>query len=593
MRSDDWLAIEWSRSFGHVLHDFIGPYQGAERIALFHRPFITLSVWLDTWLAPATRTGEPLPFWPLMHNVIVHVASASLLWCILRRFVPGMVAVAATLWWVTLPGHIEAVSWMIGRVDTHGTFFVLLTLLLEMRRFEHDTTGMHRVPGLAAFVAAAWTKELAFVVPALVFLHALLRSRQLRVACRASAPYAFILAAILAMRFAVLGESIGGYAESVLAPTRALEAFRALVPRDLPWALRIACIAVATGCIVGSVLRDRKRTVRLRLVAFGTLAGFVCALPTAGAAGGDGSRDERYQYLPTAALSSVLAAGGATAPLALFAGNVPRVLEERRTLRDVCARIRAAREQLRTKLRASIDKVQLFACSATIEGFRSFHVGVDRLGRLPFDDEDRLVFPERPIFPGIESQRTAAAFGNGTATYDGPRLDQRGLESIRDGTDASVRLVASGCSRAAALRVTTFGCFGWLRATIPVTNADGNGASATLRSLLLATPDGLHGGPTNVLQQLWPQVEIGAEPAPRFLLEALGAGGEHLAASKSFGVLPLTRELGTMLRAKEPRSWIVLVVLLAATVLLSVGGIGRGKRDTPIQTEVGERRRET
>ncbi|MCA8971714.1 MAG: glycosyltransferase family 39 protein [Planctomycetes bacterium] len=589
MRSDDWLAVAWSRSFDHVLHDCVGPYQGAERIALFHRPLITLSVWFDTWLAPATSTGEPLPFWPLMHNVIVHVASASLLWLVLRRFVPGMVAVTATLWWVTLPGHVEAVSWMIGRVDTHGTFFVLLTLLLEMRRFERRATGRHRVPGLAAFVAAACTKELALVVPALVFLHAILRSGRLRVACRASAPYALMLAAILAMRFAVLGESIGGYAESVLAPTRAFEAFRALVPRDLPWALRIACIAVATGCVVGSVLRDGKRTVRLRLVTFGALAGLVCALPTAGAAGGDGSRDERYQYLPTAALSSVLAAGGPIAPLALFAGNVPRVLEERRTLRDVCARIREARDELRSKLRSSNDSVRLFPCSATIEGFRSFHVGVDRLGRLPFDDVDRLVFPERPLFPGIESQRTAAAFGNGTATYDGPRLDQRGLESLRDGGDASIRLAAPGCSRAAALRVTTFGCFGWLRSTIPVTNADGDGASASLRSLLLATPDGLHGSPTNVLQQLWPQVEIGADPRPRFTLEALGANGERLAASKSFGVLPLTRELGTMLRAKEPRLWIVLLVLLAAAVLLFVG---RHERDTQIQTDVGERRRE-
>ena len=49
-RSDDHLAIAWSCELGGVGHDFTGPYQGAERLALFYRPLITLSVAIDGWL---------------------------------------------------------------------------------------------------------------------------------------------------------------------------------------------------------------------------------------------------------------------------------------------------------------------------------------------------------------------------------------------------------------------------------------------------------------------------------------------------------------------------------------------------------------
>lgn len=575
-RSDDWLAIAWSQSFEHVVHDFVGPYQGAERIALFHRPLITASVFVDTRIAQRAPNGEILPFLPHLQNLVVHLANTALVIVMLRRFVSRAMALAAGLWWATLPGHVEAVSWMIGRVDTHGAFFILLTLYFELRRHD-EARGAGRLLrwralSLASFVLAVWTKELAFVTPGLVFLLGLMGTRSLSFACRSVAPFLLVLAVLLGQRLLVLGESVGGYAEAVLDPWQAFEVMKTLVPRGLPWGYRSLVLAVALGAFVGSLTRVRRPGARLRLVAFGLAAALLSALPTAGAAGDAGSRDERYQYLPSAGLAACLAAAGPLAPLALFAGNLPQALHDRWALREVCAELRAKRAQLAIELARHEGEVVLFDCTAASRGFRSFHVGVDRLGYEPFSKAEKLVLPARAIFPGVAAQRDRATSGDAALSYEGPLLDRHGFEALRAGGQASLVLRTAAAERVAYLRVSLLGCFGWLRSTLAV-SPDGATQSRivlAVKDLLLAPADGC-GDAKNVLQMLWPQVEIGIDSRPRVQVEALDASRQVIDGSRDFATLPITRELGHLLREKNARLWVIVATLAAGLVLSVIG----------------------
>lgn len=581
LRSDDWLAIHWSRDFSNVLHDFVGPYQGAERIALFHRPWITASVFADDRIARMT-SGETAAFAPLLANLIVHLANGLLLHLLLRRFVGTATSLAATAWWLLLPGHVEAVSWMIGRVDTHGSFFVLLACWLEAKRFERARRGLpsSTMLPLLAFFVGAWTKELALVLPALAWLHAAWRSpgairSRVRAAGRASWPWFAVLTGVLVYRRLVLGEALGGYAEGSLELLRAFEVFGALHP---PGLLGTIMLVIAGLFVALRLLRSPSgdvRSPRVRaLAAFALLVTLTTALPTAGAAGGEGSRDERYRYLPSTGLAAFLACGGPAAPLALLAAQLAPAWEQRQALRATCRDIDDVRDQLRSTLArtsAPDDPVWIDA-KPSIRGFRAFHVGVDRLGLAPFAAENRLVLPRRPLYPGIPAQRSPPAEGSDPLRYAGPNLDRSGFERLRAGDDAFLELeTAATLGQDLRARVALAGCFGWLLVTVPASVVDDTSGAPRVRisvkQLLLAVPDSCP-PEKNVLQTLWPGVEIAHDPRPRLRLEILDANDTRLTASAGWLPLPITRGLGLLLRAKNP-GYLLLALVAAITIVFA------------------------
>ncbi len=207
-RSDDYVAIAYVQDWRHVLADFVGPQYGIHRVALFHRPLITLSIFCDALL------GGNEPFIPLLMNALVHGANAILLLALARRFLPRWSALCAASLWAFHPLHSEAVSWMVGRVDTHSALLILLTILLEQRSIERGR-GVRPLTLLCCLLAF-WTKESSFVLPGLIFLLALANRMTLRASLGRMLPLGFLLLAALGWRLVFLGEAIGGYAEGRL-----------------------------------------------------------------------------------------------------------------------------------------------------------------------------------------------------------------------------------------------------------------------------------------------------------------------------------------------------------------------------------------
>nr|HMQ21773.1 hypothetical protein [Planctomycetota bacterium] len=91
-----------------------------------------------------------------------------------------------------------------------------------------------------------------------------------------------------------------------------------------------------------------------------------------------------------------------------------------------------------------------------------------------------------------------------------------------------------------------------------------------VKDLLLAPADGC-GDAKNVLQMLWPQVEIGIDSRPRVQVEALDASRQVIDASRDFATLPITRELGHLLREKNARLWVIVATLAAGLALVVIG----------------------
>ncbi len=553
-RSDDYLAVTYARDRAHVWHDFVGPYQGAERLALFYRPLITLSVAVDTWF------GGTHPFWPHMMNVLVHVVNASLLFALLATFAPRGAALAAATYWALQPAHAGAVSWMIGRVDTHATMFYLAALLAERAR--HCGWIRTRIPGLFAFVLGACTKETCLTLPLAVWLLALASDRKplgprLRDATRAALPFWWVLVGVVALRYAVLGETIGGYAAAIhLRVTNALEFWRPLLPLESVWQ-----IAGTLAALVVVAIGARKRLDALLV----SIVGFVIlALPAAGASATRDSKTRRYDYLPSIGVAAGSAIGGPLAPLLLIAAQAPAALDRRQTLRALGAEVRRIRAATAATLQSSdrsTDPVWIDA-PAALHGEVLFHVGTDRLGVPPFGPGGRLVFPRRPIYPGVPEQRVGPRSGTHPAFYHGPaRLDRAGLASLAAGTPADIGLRGIEATAVHAWRAVVATPLGWL-----VTEVPANGKhTVDVRTLLLSRPSGLPANSSsNLLLDLWPALETSLDPRPRIWLEALAADGTRIATSKAPLTLPLTRDIGLGLVAKRPRLWILLLLAAGA-----------------------------
>ena len=88
------------------------------------------SFWLETlrhdW-------QEPLQSWPFhLINVLLHFASAWMLWTILRRLkCPGAFVAAAI--WALHPVQVESVAWITERKNVLSAFFLFASLLVYFR----------------------------------------------------------------------------------------------------------------------------------------------------------------------------------------------------------------------------------------------------------------------------------------------------------------------------------------------------------------------------------------------------------------------------------------------------------------------------
>ena len=585
-RSDDYLAIQYVQDWNHVARDFVAPQYGLQRLALFYRPLITLSIAIDA------RLGGNEAFVPLLMNLLVHLANAGLLYLLLSRYLGRLTALCAAGWWAWQSGHLEAVSWMVGRVDTHASFFYLLAIVLDLRY--RESRSHHLWPALLAFTLACMTKELALTLPGALFLVWLLpRSSEpavprLKAALARLLPYSLILLLVLMARWFFLGEAIGGYAVATPSFSQALSFWRPFLPRGAATHMNVSGVFFLVLCAGALILYLRRARSRgwpriFRTVPLLVVLSILLALPSAGARGQGGS--ERYDYLPSTAMAGLLALGGPLPPLVMLGADLLTGIPERRELEEVCTEVRRYRAQARIKMqRPQSDRVCFVEAPLTIHGRVAFNVGTDRLGLPPFGDSPIPVLPERAVDPSLATQKKPPLIGTVLPDYRGPALlDLTTLGKIRD-RKLTCTLGLTGLEPK-RYGVLAAGSQGWFRVQVPA----GEDGRLDLRDLLLAPLTGSH-NQAPLLMHLWPSVETSADPRPVAYFEAYDDEGHLLGSSAQGLFLPLDRDIGRGLVGLRQSWWLILGFWLISLALIPFWRSRKSTRDSsdPEREPVGE-----
>lgn len=542
-RSDDYLALHWVQDWERVFADFAGPQYGAERVALFHRPLITLSIAIDA------RLGGNAPFWPLLANVLVHVANGFLAYRLLRRFLPSVAALAATAFWILHPGHTEAVHWMVGRVDTHASFFYLLTLLLYCR---HVEGRQHLAFVLVAFVLGCLTKESCLTLPAAIFALELgygvhfdnrpLLDRSLA-ALRRQWLHLFVLGLVLALRYAVLGEVIGGYEAAQFRPLAALHLGGIFFDYPEP-GVAIAFVGPLLALLlVAFVLRGKAVKALFAILLF-----VITALPASGSSAEDPRDNARYYYLPHLSLAGATALGGPLPPLLFLGAQLSATGRVHEHSLALAAEVHDVQRVTRERLRAQPEDPVLVPAPRGRFGRVLFAVGTDRLGHPPLHEGHRIVLPQRDL--GTGAVIAAPPRGQAEAFYVGPPVLDGGALLQLDANPATAHIGLREVP-AETLRVHVAHSLGIAVCELPCAGM----AEVSLRDLFYAAP---RGTTYPLALALWPATEISLDPRPWLYLEALDAQGRMVAAGKRPVPLPLQDDYGQP--PVRPALWILGLV---------------------------------
>src|SRR5215204_559524 len=190
-----WFVMPWTEDIWGYTPDEI-------------RPFVALTYQL---------TGKLNPSRPEFHhifNIGMHVANALLVMAIARSAIGLSVAAAvfAAVVFAILPGQVESVVWITGRVDSMPTLFYLATFLayVQWRRNHRWTTY---AAALALFFVALFSKQNTITMVATLAVYDLfLLNREERGpvqrAVIAWAPFAIMTAGFLLLRRVLFGHSL-------------------------------------------------------------------------------------------------------------------------------------------------------------------------------------------------------------------------------------------------------------------------------------------------------------------------------------------------------------------------------------------------
>lgn len=265
----------------------------------YYRPLSLLTHWLD-WQIWGLR-----PFGHHLTSLLLHLACVAALYlALLALFDSAPLALLASMFFAAHPSHAGSVTFVSGRVDVLAALLSLLSLLAFCRK---------RALAAPAYFAALLSKEMSVTLPALAFWKE--KEKGWRSALLAMIPFVAVLAAVAALRYAVLGPPAPGRFEvtpdSLLDAARAVPAYlRFLVlppfqlylepsPARLPLAPQItAAVIFAAGWWL---LKDRKP-------AWWSVVWMITLLPVLGIAKIETSLDERFLYFPS--VSVCILAGG-------------------------------------------------------------------------------------------------------------------------------------------------------------------------------------------------------------------------------------------------------------------------------------------
>jgi protein O-mannosyl-transferase len=207
----------------------------------YYRPIVLLSLWVDSLLAPH--------FPGVYHftNVVLHVAAALLTTRVVTRVAGSAPAgLVGGLLFALHPVHVESVAFVSGRTDILACVFSLASVLawLGSRDLQARSTAAQMTGGAAAFTLALLSKEVSFLLPAILlgWDAVLPRRGENRGWWRRNrswlAVWAACIVAVLLLRYLVIGVPLGrsGASPPGIGPPVLL------VPAVLLFYLRLLCV---------------------------------------------------------------------------------------------------------------------------------------------------------------------------------------------------------------------------------------------------------------------------------------------------------------------------------------------------------------
>ena len=200
---DDTVIVQGNSSIqaldlAHLREIFGGHYwKAVESRGGLYRPVVMLSYAVNHAL------GGERPWGYHLVNVLIHAANGVLVFFLVDALLGRrLVSILAALLFVLHPIRTEGVASIVGRAESLSTLFVLAAWLLYAR-------GRAAALSVAAFVLAMLTKDSTFafvlLLPLTDLLLGRLSPRGARAALLRYLPYAAALAAVLALRYRVLG----------------------------------------------------------------------------------------------------------------------------------------------------------------------------------------------------------------------------------------------------------------------------------------------------------------------------------------------------------------------------------------------------
>ena len=176
---DEYLIVNNSqiKSFSHLLNTFrtyVG--YGSENVNNFYRPMQEISNMLDYRVWGLDPSG-----FHLTNNVLHSIVSVLVMIFVLSLTKNILAAFISALLYAIHPVHSEAVAYIAGRADLLYTIFMLLSLIYYSRSV---AVCKGRAPtlrsnenkyylSLAFFVLALLSKEMAMVIPLIIFVYTL------------------------------------------------------------------------------------------------------------------------------------------------------------------------------------------------------------------------------------------------------------------------------------------------------------------------------------------------------------------------------------------------------------------------------------
>ncbi|MEO7652582.1 MAG: tetratricopeptide repeat protein [Bryobacteraceae bacterium] len=170
-------------------------WQSPTAFVPYYRPAFQL------WMLVNYKLFGEDPLWWHLTSVLMHLAVTLLVYLLALRWTKDQftAGLAAALFGLH-PAHLESVAWPSGITDPLAAFFVLLSLLCYLRAW--------RAAALACYGVAILAKEVALVLPVLVFVYEWFHSEKetrLRRALTGCAIFLPVAVLYFAARFAAIG----------------------------------------------------------------------------------------------------------------------------------------------------------------------------------------------------------------------------------------------------------------------------------------------------------------------------------------------------------------------------------------------------